>query len=85
LPLIGLALADALAASFLSAVACLARAFFASRVASAARCFSAAASAACCFAVAAADDALAAPNISLSNANLATGSPDSNSNVGHSN
>ena len=63
-----------------------ARAFFASRAASAARCFSSAASAACCFAVAALASDAAAPNISLSNADLAAGSPESsNSNVGHSN
>lgn len=89
LPLIGLALAaDAFAdtaASFLSAVACLAAAFLAPRLASSARRFSSAASAACCFAVAAADAAAAAPNISRSNANLAAGSSDSHSNGGHSN
>ena len=77
---------DANASSFLSNVACLARAFVCSRLASAARCFSSAASAACCFAVAALASDAAAPNISLSNADLAAGSPESsNTNVGHSN
>jgi len=72
------ATADAATAD--AAVACLAREFFCSRLASAACCFAAAAAAAaCCFAAAAA----ASCNISSSKANLAAGSHDANLTLGH--
>jgi hypothetical protein len=79
--------ADSFAAAadaFLCAVASLARAFLSSRLASASFCFAAAAANDFCFASAAAASALVAPDISSSNANLASCVADANSNCGHS-
>ena len=75
----------AAADSLLRAVALLARAFLSSRFSSSRFCFAAAAAAAAAAASCFAASALVAPDISSSNANLAAGSPDANSNCGHSN
>ena len=74
--------ADA-ADALLCAVACLAREFLSSRLASAACCFAAAAAAAAAAASCFAAAALIAPDISSSNANLAAGSTDANLTLGH--